>query len=526
MPHRRSTRDITRSIRDNNTNTPIPTRQPKRRAPQDLTEQNARHLTAHAWSAKKKWTLLTIVAFCQVSMNFNAAIYSNAVSPLNKHFGFDKARLGMTAFLIPYAFGCELWAPWSEEVGRWPIMQISLGLTNISVLVCALSKGFGGVIGGRVMGGLSSAGGSVTMGMVADMFDKDEQQYAVLWASLFSCLGAVLGGIAGGPVEQYLNFRWNFWIQLILGAGTQMLHLAIAKESRATKLLDRSAKAQRKMGMPTVWGPTEKKTFWEMFRPKEFGMTMWRPYQMLFTEPIVLFLSLLSGFADALIFSFFESYAYVFQQWDFTPTNIAFTLIALAVAYIIGYLTFFPVVMRHNALRSRGEQIVPEARLKPLLFHVVLLPVGLLICAFVATGPPLHWAGVVIASILVGIANFAIYYATIDYMVAAYGPYSASACGGNGFMRDFLAGMCALYTGPMYKNLGIRDAYLVLFGLAVLFCVPVYVFYFKGSEIRARSTFAKALADEQDKQTNSEDEESELRDGVERRVHQANPSKV
>lgn len=42
---------------------------------------------------------------------------------------------------------------------------------------------------------------------------------------------------------------------------------------------------------------------------------------------------------------------------------------------------------------------------------------------------------------LIAIANYAIYMSTIDYMIAAYGPYSASATGGNGFARDFLAGI-------------------------------------------------------------------------------------
>jgi hypothetical protein len=37
---------------------------------------------------------------------------------------------------------------------------------------------------------------------------------------------------------------------------------------------------------------------------------------------------------------------------------------------------------------------------------------------------------------LAAMANYAIYMATIDYMVAAYGPYSASATGGNGFARE------------------------------------------------------------------------------------------
>jgi hypothetical protein len=38
--------------------------------------------------------------------------------------------------------------------------------------------------------------------------------------------------------------------------------------------------------------------------------------------------------------------------------------------------------------------------------------------------------------------------ATIDYMIAAYGPYAASATGGNGFARDFLAGIAAMYSVP------------------------------------------------------------------------------
>ncbi len=45
-------------------------------------------------------------------------------------------------------------------------------------------------------------------------------------------------------------------------------------------------------------------------------------------------------------------------------------------------------------------------------------------------------------------SQYAIYMATIDYMIASYGPYSASATGGNGLARDFLAGIAAMYATP------------------------------------------------------------------------------
>lgn len=38
---------------------------------------------------------------------------------------------------------------------------------------------------------------------------------------------------------------------------------------------------------------------------------------MFIFEPIVLFLSLLSGFSDALIFTFLQSFTPVFEQWGF-----------------------------------------------------------------------------------------------------------------------------------------------------------------------------------------------------------------
>jgi len=104
-------------------------------------------------------------------MNFNASIYGNSVSGMTKEFHISEqaARVGQCVFLITYAFGCELWAPWSEEYGRWIVLQLSLGLVNLWQLPAALAPNFGAMVVARFLGGLSSAGGSVTLGMVADM---------------------------------------------------------------------------------------------------------------------------------------------------------------------------------------------------------------------------------------------------------------------------------------------------------------------------------------------------------------------
>jgi hypothetical protein len=103
------------------------------------------------------------------------------------------------------------------------------------------------------------------------------------------------------------------------------------------------------------------------------------------------------------------------------------------------------------------------------------------------------WIVPLVFIFLIAIANYGIYMATIDYMVAAYGPYSASATGGNVFARDFLAGIAAMYTTPMYSNIGGRWASTILGCLAIFVTIPIYIFYWKGPQIRASSKFAQTL---------------------------------
>lgn len=258
-------------------------------------------------------------------------------------------------------------------------------------------------------------------------------------------------------------------------------------------MLNREAKKMRRADPSyEVSGPTEYQKIdkWEVLS------IMGRPYKMLVCEPIVGFLSLLSGFSDALIFSFLESYGYVFKDsaWNFTPTQLGLALFALFIGYWAAGVAYFPVIRRHNGQRKAGKDLSPESRLWFLQYIVLLLPIGLFGSAFVVTGPPIPWIAPLIFAVLIGCANMAIYYATIDYMVAAYGgKYSASATGGNGFSRDVLAGICSFYTGPMYHKLGVQNATWVLFALSVVVCFPVFVIYKKGPQIRARSKYAEEI---------------------------------
>lgn len=487
----------------------------------EITEEDCYDELGYSFPTWKKWWILSVIFIVQVSMNFNTSLYSNALEGISEEFGvsMQATRVGAAIFLITYAFGCELWAPWSEEVGRKPILQLSLFLVNIWQIPVGVAPNFATILVGRALGGLSSAGGSVTLGMIADIFEADKQQYAVAYIVFSSVGGSVLGPVVGGFVEEYCAWRWNIWIQLIFGGAVQLLHFLTVPETRTTIMMDNIAKKRRKTGQDTnIYGPDELVPFRDRFSAKEILLTWIRPFKMFLTEPIVLTLSLLSGFSDALIFMFIQSFSLVYKQWGFTTYELGLSFIPILVGYFIAWFSFFPAIKRNIQERKDkpdDERAQYESRLWWLLYTAPCLPIGLIIFAWTSTGPPLHWIGSSIAAAIVGIANYSIYMATIDYMVCAYGPYSASATGGNGWSRDFLAGVLTLPATPFFESKSsnqpypdlnlinidiggknhLADASTILFCISFILVVAVYVIYWKGPVLRKRSPFAQQLSE-------------------------------
>lgn len=468
----------------------------------ELTEDACYDELGYSFSTIKKWTILSVIFVVQLSMNFNTSLYSNAIPGMMQEFNVSAqaARCGAMIFLVLYAFGCELWAPWSEELGRKPILQASLFLVNIWQLPVALAPNFTTVMIGRALGGLSSAGGSVTLGMIADMWETENQQYAVAFVVFSSVGGSILGPIIGGFSEQYLSWRWSIWIQLIFGVVAQLMHLRLVPETRTTIMMDEIAKKKRRNG-ENIWGPNELVPYKDRFSAREILITWGRPFKMFLTEPIVLVLSLLSGFSDALIFMFIQSFALVYRQWGFDSVQLGLAFIPIGIGYLLAWLSFIPMIRRNIAQRKANpddEKAQFESRLWWLLYTAPCLPIGLIGFAWTSTGPPIHWIGSMVFSGIVGIANYAIYMATIDYMITAYGPYSASATGGNGWARDFLAGVLTIPATPFFTNLGSNSlayASTILACISFFLVIAVYVIYWKGVKLRQRSPFAQQLSD-------------------------------
>ncbi|KAK8076433.1 hypothetical protein PG994_003705 [Apiospora phragmitis] len=476
----------------------------------------ASHL-ATSWTQRRKWCILIIGGLAQLAMNLNTTLYSNAQKGVAEYYGVtvSQAVWGAAAFLITYAFGCELWAPWSEEFGRRPILQLSMMLVNCCCFLAALAPNFPVLI-------IARAPGRPEHRRRLRHPRHDHRHYATNFMSLASLLGSIVGAVVGGFIEANLPWSWCLWVQLIFGGIVQMVHLFSVPETRSTVVMDQVAQKLRKAAeeagdendpMLNVYGPGELDES-DGFGWREYADAQWRPFSMLLREPIVTALALLSGFSDALIFMFVQSFGLIYGRdlngvgWGFGTIGVSLAFIPIGLGYVLRYLSFIPAIRRNTALRKanpNSEHAQYEARLWWLNFTAPALSVGLLIFAFVACLPGVTehvpWWPSMVASCLIGIANYAIYMATIDYTLRAYGVYAASATGGNGWARDFLAGILTPFAVPLFEEVGKFPMMMILFGLALLLTVSVYVVYFKGPWLRHRSKFAQTLASRGEEET-------------------------
>ena len=125
-----------------------PSQVPRPDGKRELREKDCWDKLAYSWPTWKKCMYLASIAGIQISMNFNTSVFPSAVNPIAEHFGISTqaARVGQMIYLVFYSFGCELWAPWSEEFGRWPILQLSLFFINIWQIPNSVAPNFGTIV--------------------------------------------------------------------------------------------------------------------------------------------------------------------------------------------------------------------------------------------------------------------------------------------------------------------------------------------------------------------------------------------
>lgn len=76
------------------------------------------------------------------------------------------------------------------------------------------------------------------------------------------------------------------------------------------------------------------------------------------------------------------------------------------------------------------------------------------------------------------------------YLPLVYPQYAASLFAGNDFARSSLAFAAVMFSRPMFLGMGVGPGVSLLAAMTAVCIVGIFVLYFYGENLRARSRFA------------------------------------
>ena len=403
-------------------------------------------------------------------------------------------------------------APFSEINGRRPVFITSGIIYVVCVACCAATQTYYGMIFARFFAGCgSSIFSTMVGGVVADIYDREDRNTPMTTFTCGTMFGSGLGPLIGGFITQNVNWRWVFGSHAIVLAVLMAVIIAFFRETRGSVLLSGKAKklnqwydACEAAGSPGLVFPSDSNPAasslklyrfrWKVKADEErqslgqmIKISTFRPFHLLFTEPVVFFFSLWVSFCWLVLYLTFSAIPYIFATvyaFDLQRSNAVFA--SMCVAAVLS--TFLNVYQEKAALRLNKLSSTPESRLFFSCIESAFLPIGLFWLGWTAF-PMIHWIVPVIAVGAATIGIFSIYLATFNYLADCYGQYASSAIAGQSLCRNLIGGAAPLYTEAMYRRLGIGPASSLLGGIAALLTLVPWVLAFKGPEIRARSKF-------------------------------------
>lgn len=231
-------------------------------------------------------------------------------------------------------------------------------------------------------------------------------------------------------------------------------------------------------------------------KKEAFGTALGRPWLLLFSEPIVLLLSIYMAIVYGTLYLMFGAFPIVYQEqrgWSQEVASLPFLSVLTGMMLALVYNMWDNQRYKRIHVKCHGFAF-PEERLPPSMIGGIAVPIGLFWFAW-TNQASLHWTVSVIASAPFGFGMVLVFLSIMSYLIDSYTIFAASALAANSIIRSCFGAVFPLFTTYMYRNLGIHWASCVPAFLS-LACVPFpFLFYRYGPAIRRRCKFATEADD-------------------------------
>lgn len=269
----------------------------------------------------------------------------------------------------------------SEFYGRQILLFGTYGALTLFNIGAAVSKNITCLL---IMRFFAGAFGSSPLtnsgGVIADMFSASQRGLAMTFFAIAPSLGPAIGPIAGGFLGQAQGWRWVEGFMAIFTGLLWIISALTVPETYSPVILRRRAAKMSKMTGKVYKSKLEIEQGHKTVL-KEIKIAMTRPWVLLFTESVVLILSVYQAIIYGTLYLTFAAFPIVYQEgrgWSVGVTGLSF--LGVAAGVLIACLYSIWDNRRYTELSERHHGMAPpEARLPPSMIGCIILPAGLFV---------------------------------------------------------------------------------------------------------------------------------------------------
>ncbi|KFZ14148.1 hypothetical protein V501_03406 [Pseudogymnoascus sp. VKM F-4519 (FW-2642)] len=343
------------------------------------------------WPLWLKISILIQVSSLAALGTFNTAVINPAYGPLAAEFNITTvtASYQTTVAIGINGIGPFIWIPFANVYGRRPIYLLTTLIGFATALACGFTNTFNQLIIARVFNGLFPVAMALGPATVNDLFFFHQRGRAMGVFTVALTSGAHFASLVGGPVGQFLGWRWCFKLTAIMNAVMLVIIFFALPETlyvRRHNELTLSATEREVRLAPTtylsslrLWSTyPELKLKLKHFIIPSFKMARYPSviFPALYYSAQYSYAAILPAVTVATIFE--ERY-----HWGTLQTGLSyggtFTIGSL-VGEFAGGLVLDKIVA--SEARRLGRNPEPEVRLKAIWPGAFLVPAGLLIYGF------------------------------------------------------------------------------------------------------------------------------------------------
>ena len=185
----------------------------------------------------------------------------------------------------------------------------------------------------------------------------------------------------------------------------------------------------------------------------------------------------MSSVTFGLIYLFTEALPVIYTSFSFNEQQSSLAFIVVGIGIMCGLMPQKYDDWKTSKLHQQQVQMQPEDKLSGFYAAAPVLALSLWWFSWVI--PPLvhvHWIGSLLALILIGFTLNEFDCTLTGYVTDSYTIYAASAFTCLSLLRSLVSAAFPLFSHQMFTQISANAASSILAGVAMVFCMSIYIF--------------------------------------------------